>query len=122
MRRCRTGAASANPSVFHFFQHPSSVSTLRADPPSPTRGEGAALHRACQRLEPFAASAETARMAKPPKRPRAKRSPSRNQFLGRTEDGLLIPRPDFMPVSFTLRELDRAIRAAKRRQAADQVG
>ncbi|TGP23586.1 hypothetical protein EN827_13690 [Mesorhizobium sp. M1D.F.Ca.ET.184.01.1.1] len=23
-----------------FFQHPSSVSALRADPPSPTRGEG----------------------------------------------------------------------------------
>ncbi|RWC04561.1 MAG: hypothetical protein EOS07_05390 [Mesorhizobium sp.] len=24
----------------HSFQHPSSVSALRADPPSPTRGEG----------------------------------------------------------------------------------
>ncbi|RUW29384.1 MAG: hypothetical protein EOS38_18455 [Mesorhizobium sp.] len=28
-----------------FFQHPSSVSALRADPPSPTRGEGKALMR-----------------------------------------------------------------------------
>ncbi|RWP30898.1 MAG: hypothetical protein EOR03_23900 [Mesorhizobium sp.] len=27
--------------TLHFFQHPSSVSALRADPPSPTtRGEG----------------------------------------------------------------------------------
>ncbi|TJV67352.1 MAG: hypothetical protein E5Y18_01495 [Mesorhizobium sp.] len=26
-----------------FFQHPSSVSALRADPPSPTRGEGIAV-------------------------------------------------------------------------------
>ncbi|RVD35306.1 hypothetical protein EN741_28165, partial [Mesorhizobium sp. M4B.F.Ca.ET.019.03.1.1] len=24
----------------HSFQHPSTVSALRADPPSPTRGEG----------------------------------------------------------------------------------
>ncbi|RWK54473.1 MAG: hypothetical protein EOR48_16810 [Mesorhizobium sp.] len=34
----------------HFFQHPSTVSALRADPPSPTRGEGKKqplLHRAC---------------------------------------------------------------------------
>ncbi|TJV97562.1 MAG: hypothetical protein E5X52_14210 [Mesorhizobium sp.] len=28
--------------TWSFFQHPSSVSTLRADPPSPTRGEGVA--------------------------------------------------------------------------------
>ncbi|AZO70735.1 MAG: hypothetical protein EOQ32_15810 [Mesorhizobium sp.] len=28
----------------HSFQHPSSVSALRADPPSPTRGEGKACH------------------------------------------------------------------------------
>ncbi|RWN50995.1 MAG: hypothetical protein EOS04_17360 [Mesorhizobium sp.] len=33
------GDGSASP---HFFQHPSSVSALRADPPSPTRGEGIA--------------------------------------------------------------------------------
>ncbi|TIL82889.1 MAG: hypothetical protein E5Y76_03100 [Mesorhizobium sp.] len=28
--------------TLHFFQHPSSVLALRADPPSPTRGEGKA--------------------------------------------------------------------------------
>ncbi|TIN06618.1 MAG: hypothetical protein E5Y14_27890 [Mesorhizobium sp.] len=33
----RTAPGSPAP---HFFQHPSSVSALRADPPSPTRGEG----------------------------------------------------------------------------------
>ncbi|RWM21592.1 MAG: hypothetical protein E5Y01_17460 [Mesorhizobium sp.] len=38
----------------HFFQHPSIVSALRADPPSPTRGEGEAattvrLPRTCCR-------------------------------------------------------------------------
>jgi len=53
---------------------------------------------------------------------RSKRSAASGQFLGRTEDGLLIPRPDFKPESFTLRELDRAVRAAKRRQAAAQAG
>ncbi|MUT20165.1 hypothetical protein GNX14_02920 [Mesorhizobium japonicum] len=31
------------PPAPHSFQHPSSVSALRADPPSPTRGEGKAL-------------------------------------------------------------------------------
>ncbi|RUU02638.1 hypothetical protein EOD23_19490 [Mesorhizobium sp. USDA-HM6] len=28
----------------HSLQHPSSVSALRADPPSPTRGEGKCKH------------------------------------------------------------------------------
>ncbi|TIS96003.1 MAG: hypothetical protein E5W87_30685 [Mesorhizobium sp.] len=31
----------------HSVQHPSSVSALRADPPSPTRGEGGAHRRLC---------------------------------------------------------------------------
>ena len=52
----------------------------------------------------------------------ARRPARTGQFLGRTEDGLLIPRPDFKPESFTLRELDRAIRAAKQRRAAAQAG
>jgi hypothetical protein len=47
------------------------------------------------------------------------RSVRAGQFIGRTKDGLLIPRPDFKPESFSLRELDKAIRAAKRRQAAE---
>jgi hypothetical protein len=51
-----------------------------------------------------------------------KRSASTGQFIGRTKEGLLIPRPDFKPESFTLRELDKAVRAAKRRQAATQAG
>jgi hypothetical protein len=50
------------------------------------------------------------------------RSARAGQFIGRTKDGLLIPRPNFKPESFTLRELDKAIRAAKRRQAATQAG
>lgn len=51
-----------------------------------------------------------------------KRSDSTGQFIGRTEEGLLIPRPAFKPESFTLRELDKAVRAAKRRQAETQAG
>ena len=50
-----------------------------------------------------------------------KRPARTGQFLGRTEDGLLIPRPAFKPESFTLRELDRAIRAAKQRQAVERT-
>ena len=50
-----------------------------------------------------------------------KRSARTGQFLGRTEDGLLIPRPAFKPENFTLRELDRAIRAAKQRQAIERT-
>ena len=46
------------------------------------------------------------------------RSAKTGQFLGRTTDGLLIPKPDFKPKSFTLRELDEAVRAVKLRQAA----
>jgi hypothetical protein len=50
------------------------------------------------------------------------RSDKTGRFIGRTKDGLLIPRPDFKPESFTLSELDKAIRAAKRRQTATQAG
>lgn len=51
-----------------------------------------------------------------------KRPAATDQYLGRTKEGLLIPRPDFKPESFTLRELDKAVRAAKRRQAQTQAG
>jgi hypothetical protein len=51
-----------------------------------------------------------------------KRSAHSGQFIGRTKDGILIPRPDFKPESFTLSELDRAIRAVKRRRAETQAG
>ena len=63
-------------------------------------------------------------MSKAPKQSRESkvgRSSASGQFLGRTKDGILIPKPDFMPTSFTLRELDKAIRAAKRRQAEAQA-
>lgn len=51
-----------------------------------------------------------------------KRSKRTGPFIGRTKDGILIPRPDFKPESFTLRELDRAVRAVKRRRAETQAG
>lgn len=69
--------------------------------------------------------ADICHMAKPAKTPSRKppQRPARDSaYLGRTADGLLIPRPDFKPESFTLQQLDRAIRAAKRRQAAAQAG
>ncbi|TPK71223.1 hypothetical protein FJ930_16580 [Mesorhizobium sp. B2-4-15] len=37
---CSSLATSLKSPWPHFFQHPSSVSALRADPPSPSRGEG----------------------------------------------------------------------------------
>ncbi|TIO56184.1 MAG: hypothetical protein E5X79_31840 [Mesorhizobium sp.] len=39
----RLPALNARRDRSRFFQHPSSVSALRADPPSPTRGEGKVL-------------------------------------------------------------------------------
>lgn len=59
-----------------------------------------------------------AKQARKATRTTVARSAKTGQFLGRTADGLLIPRPDFKPKSFTLRELDVAVRAVKRRQAA----
>ncbi|TJV06867.1 MAG: hypothetical protein E5Y35_22710 [Mesorhizobium sp.] len=47
----RLGLISSNSPTSHSVQHPSSVSALRADPPSPTRGEGrAAFHPFTMRL------------------------------------------------------------------------
>ncbi|TGR16497.1 hypothetical protein EN804_33795 [Mesorhizobium sp. M8A.F.Ca.ET.161.01.1.1] len=40
-RSCRAAPQGENgPATSRSFTHPSSVSALRADPPSPTRGEG----------------------------------------------------------------------------------
>jgi hypothetical protein len=50
------------------------------------------------------------------------RSGQTGRFVGRTKDGLLIPRPDFKPKSFTMRELDEAVRAVKVRRAVSQAG
>lgn len=64
-------------------------------------------------------------MAKTAKQARSRtvgRSAKTGRFIGRTKEGLLIPRPDFKPESFTLSELEKAIRAAKRRQAATPAG
>lgn len=46
------------------------------------------------------------RPAKPARR-------ERSDYIGRTEEGLLIPRPPFRPSSFTVRELQNAIRAMR---------
>jgi hypothetical protein len=46
---------------------------------------------------------------------RASRS---SEFLGVTKEGVRIPRPDFKPVSFTERQLERAIRVVRERKQA----
>lgn len=56
--------------------------------------------------------------AKPARKAAAKSAARKSQYIGRTEDGLLIPRPDFLPESFTLRQLDEAVRKVKRQLAA----
>jgi hypothetical protein len=43
------------------------------------------------------------------------RNAQTGEFLGRAKDGTLIAKPDFKPVRFTVRELDRAIRAVRGR-------
>lgn len=64
-------------------------------------------------------------MSKAPKQTRGiktGRSSQTGQFIGRTKEGILIPKPDFKPSSFTVRQLEEAIRAVRRRQAAGQAG
>jgi hypothetical protein len=51
-----------------------------------------------------------------------RRSSQYGQFIGRTKEGILVPKPDFKPASFTVRELEEAVQAAKRRQSAAQAG
>jgi hypothetical protein len=45
------------------------------------------------------------------------RSAATGQFIGRTRDGIAIARPAFRPESFTVRQLERAIRAVKARNS-----
>jgi len=52
----------------------------------------------------------------------ARRSAQSGQFIGRTKEGFLVPKPDFKPSSFTVRELQEAVQAAKRRQTAARAG
>ena len=46
------------------------------------------------------------------------RSSKTGQFIGRTKEGLLIPKPDFKPKSFTVRQLQEAIRAVREEATA----
>lgn len=44
------------------------------------------------------------------------------QFLGRSKDGILIVRPDFKPKSFTVEQLQKAIREVRKREADSKAG
>lgn len=59
-------------------------------------------------------------MAKAVRRTRKRddRLPEAGKYIGRTKEGLLIPRPDFKPANFTVRELQEAIRAVRREAIA----
>jgi hypothetical protein len=46
-----------------------------------------------------------------------RRSPQSGQFLGVTKDGIRIPRPDFKPVSFTERQLNKVMRELREQPA-----
>lgn len=53
----------------------------------------------------------------------SKRSAKGSQFIGRTAEGLLIPRPEFKPVNFTVQQLQEAIRSVRREnEAAAEAG
>lgn len=54
--------------------------------------------------------------AKSPAKVSIGRNAQTGQFLGRAKDGTLIAKPDFKPVRFTVRELERAIRAVRERE------
>jgi hypothetical protein len=51
-----------------------------------------------------------------------RRSSPSGQFLGVTKDGIRIPRPPFKPVSFTERQLERAIRDVRAREDRAAAG
>ena len=57
-----------------------------------------------------------------PTKRRVTRSATTGQFIGRTKDGIAIVRPAFRPESFTVRELERAIRAVKARNSRPVAG
>jgi hypothetical protein len=50
------------------------------------------------------------------------RSSQTGQFLGVTEDGIRIPRPDFKPVSFTERQLNKVMRELREREQPAKAG
>ncbi len=50
------------------------------------------------------------------------RSSQSGQFLGVAKDGTPIARPDFKPVSFTERELNRVIRDLRSREQSAKAG
>jgi hypothetical protein len=59
-------------------------------------------------------------MSKSPKQTKTAkvmRSSRTGRFIGRTKDGVLVPKPDFKPSSFTVRELREAVQAAKKQQS-----
>jgi hypothetical protein len=56
--------------------------------------------------------------AKTSSRKTVRRTSRPSEFLGVTKDGIWIPRPDFKPVSFTERQLERAIRIVRERHRA----
>lgn len=50
------------------------------------------------------------------------RSSQSGQFLGVTKDGIRIPRPDFKPVSFTERQLNKVMRELRERELPAKAG
>ncbi|MFZ1680477.1 MAG: hypothetical protein WAT70_05610 [Rhizobiaceae bacterium] len=44
------------------------------------------------------------------------------QIIGRAEDGTRIMRPSFKPQGITLREIEKAIRAVREREAVAKAG
>jgi hypothetical protein len=58
--------------------------------------------------------------AKTPAGKTVRRTSRPSEFLGVTKDGIWIPRPSFKPVSFTERQLERAIRVVREREQARQ--
>ncbi len=51
----------------------------------------------------------------------ARRSSRPSPFLGVSKDGIRIPRPDFKPVSFTERQLERAVRVVLERERENEA-
>ena len=51
-----------------------------------------------------------------------RRSSQSGQFLGVTKDGIRIPRPDFKPVSFTERQLNKVMRELRERELPAKAG
>ena len=52
----------------------------------------------------------------------AKSSSRSGQFLGQTSDGVRIARPPFKPEGFTVRELQKAVRALRKTDTDTKLG